>query len=220
MPKTDNRASMPHTSGSASAPPASPTTALPMLCHQDSAGWPSYKRLPHFDYPGLIQMISFRLADALPASKLRALQLEAEARKDIRAWERIEGILNTGYGNCSLQDGRIARTVEDTLLRFDSERYYLLAWVILPNHVHVLIESIAGRSLAQLVHSWKSFTAKVANKTLGRSGDFWQRNYFDRFIRDQRHFDSAVSYIHDNPVRARLVQRATDWLYSSARFDR
>jgi REP element-mobilizing transposase RayT len=73
-------------------------------------------------------------------------------------------------------------------LHFDGQRYRLLAWVVMPNHVHVLIETMTGHTLAAVLHSWKSYTAKEANRLLGRTGDFWQPEYFDRFIRDDRHF--------------------------------
>jgi len=97
-------------------------------------------------------------------------------------------------------------------------RYHLLAWVVMPNHVHVLIEVIQGYPLGDVIHSWKSFTAKQANKILGKTGAFWQRDYFDRFIRDEAHFANVVNYIHHNPVKAGLVRRAEDWPFSSARY--
>jgi REP element-mobilizing transposase RayT len=106
--------------------------------------------------------------------------------------------------------------VEDALLYFDGERYRTIAWVIMPNHVHVLIETMEGYPVGQVVHSWKSYTAKQANQMLGRSGRFWFREYFDRYVRDERHFANAVQYIHDNPVKAGLAPTPEDWPFSSA----
>lgn len=114
-------------------------------------------------------------------------------------------------------DGRIAQLIEEALLHFDGQRYHLLAWVVMPNHVHVLIETLAGHPLAEVEHSWKSFTAKEANVILGRRGTFWQAESFDRVIRNEQHLANAIQYIHNNPVKAGLVSQAEDWLYSSAR---
>lgn len=66
------------------------------------------------------------------------------------------------------------------------------------------------------MQSWKSFTAKQANKLLGRTGRFWQPEYFDRMIRNEGHLAAAVNYIHGNPLKAELVVRAEDWPSSSA----
>jgi REP element-mobilizing transposase RayT len=108
--------------------------------------------------------------------------------------------------------------VETSLWHFDAARYRLLAWVVMPNHVHVVIETRAEYPLSDVLQSWKSFTAKKANSLLGRTGSFWQPEYFDRAIRDERHLLAAIAYIHGNPVKAGLVRRAEDWPYSSARF--
>ena len=86
----------------------------------------------------------------------------------------------------------------------------------MPNHVHVLVEINAEYQLSQIVHSWKSFTAKEANRILGTSGRYWQPDYFDRFIRDDAHYVNAVAYIHQNPVKAKLVTKPEDWPYGSA----
>ena len=66
------------------------------------------------------------------------------------------------------------------------------------------------------MHSIKSYTAHEANKILGRSGQFWQPESFDRYIRNQKHFLSVIRYIENNPVKAGLCLRPEDWAYSSA----
>ena len=106
--------------------------------------------------------------------------------------------------------------MEDALLHFDDQRYRLIAWCVMPNHVHVLIETWKRWPLASVLHSWKSYTAHAANQILGRSGDFWFREYFDRFIREDRHFANAVKYIEENPVMAGLARRPEEWRWSSA----
>jgi REP element-mobilizing transposase RayT len=80
----------------------------------------------------------------------------------------------------------------------------------MPNHVHVLIE-MKNYSLSNIVHSWKSFTAHKANKLLNRTGRFWMSDYFDRFIRDEKHFMATVEYIRRNPVKAGLVNAPEKW---------
>jgi REP element-mobilizing transposase RayT len=177
-------------------------------------GWTSRGYLPHFDASTLIQAITFRLADSLP--KAAYDDLAATAPDDSVLRRRIEAMIDSGRGACWLRDPSIAAIVQDSLWNFDGERYRLIAWTLMPNHVHVMIEQMEGFLLADCVHAWKSFTAKAANKHLGRTGAFWAPEYFDRYIRDQAHFDSAVHYIHENPVKAGLVVRSEDWQWSSA----
>ena len=130
---------------------------------------------------------------------------------------RIETYEDAGYGACFLRDPRIAKLIEDALLHFDGERYHLLAWCVMPNHVHSLFEMLAGYSLVGILHSWRSYTAKEANRLLGRRGQFWDDDYFDRYIRDNDHLENAINYIEQNPVKAGLVTYAAQWKYSSAR---
>jgi putative transposase len=93
----------------------------------------------------------------------------------------------------------------------------LLAWCLMPNHVHVVIEILGNYSLSAIMRSWKSFTARRANVQLGRSGPFWHADYFDRFIRDDEHLARTIEYVEQNPVKAGLAGIAIDWLWSSAR---
>jgi REP element-mobilizing transposase RayT len=104
------------------------------------------------------------------------------------------------------------------LLHFDGERYRLIAWCLMPNHVHVVIEIVDGYSLTDIVRSWKSFSARRANSELGRTGRFWHPDYFDRYMRDERHFAQTVEYVELNPVKAGLASAADEWLWSSAYF--
>jgi len=128
----------------------------------------------------------------------------------------IERVLDSGHGELLLGDMRIAELVENALLHFDDERYKLLSWVIMPNHVHVIATPHGDWSLASIVHSWKSFTATKANGVLGRSGTFWAREYYDRAVRDEVHYANAVSYVEMNPVKACLCIAPEEWRFSSA----
>jgi len=87
----------------------------------------------------------------------------------------------------------------------------------MPNHVHVLVELSNQHSLGSVVGSWKRFSARMANHLISRSGPFWQDDYWDTYIRDERHFESTVGYIENNPVKSGLVAAAEDWLWSHLR---
>lgn len=186
--------------------------------------WHSRHYLPHCDTPGLIQSITFRLADSLPQDALQRWRDELSLRNDtpandpasVQLRRRIQEFEDSGHGACHLRDPRIAELVETALLHFDGVRYKLLAWSIMPNHVHLLVETREGHPLAEIVHSWKSFTAKKANTLLGSSGEFWMREYHDRFIRDDEHLAAARNYIEQNPVKAGLVGDARQWRWGSA----
>ncbi|MCG3156464.1 MAG: hypothetical protein DKINENOH_03088 [bacterium] len=200
--------------------PGSPPSRRP----SPSPGWRSRGYLPHFDRPGVIQTLTFRLADAVPESviekwkqELRWVEgLPATDNRAVELRKRIDKYEDAGHGACWLRDERIAKLVEDALLHFDGQRYRLIAWCIMPNHVHAMIETFERWGLDSILHSWKSFTAHRANELLGRSGEFWMREYFDRFIRDEQHYQNAVAYIENNPVKARLVAEADEWRWSSA----
>lgn len=189
------------------SPRAGQRPALP------AEGWHSRGYLPHFDQPGMIQMITFRLADSLPTEVLERLPDRTRDRDRLRA---METALDHGHGDCHLRHPSIAQLVEDALKHFDGERYRLLAWVVMPNHVHVLVEPLPGHTVSRIVQSWKSYTSKKVIRVLGLEGRFWQPEYFDRAIRDERHLANAVAYIHANPVRAGLAQSQEEWPFSSA----
>jgi len=150
--------------------------------------------------------------------------------------------LDAGHGECWLRRPEIAALVEGALLHFDTQRYRLLAWCVMPNHVHALIETREGWPLDGVLHSWKSFTSHEAGKILrgaaggtpalpgskhqhlaGRerwrpAGEFWQREYLDRYVRHAEHYANVLAYIEENPVKAGLVKIKTDWPWSSAQF--
>ncbi len=177
-------------------------------------GW-YRRRLPHRDEPGLIQAITFRLVDSLPAALLSLMASEGEA--DVSGRARAQRLMDAGAGSCLLRDPRVAEVVEEALLAGDGSRYVLLAWVVMPNHVHVLIEALGEWSLARILQSWKGGTARQANLVLGRQGGLWAREYYDRYIRDENHLQRAVLYVHNNPVKAGLVSDPREWRFGSAR---
>ncbi len=184
-------------------------------------GWHSRGYLPHFDAGNVVQFITFRLYDSVPAKLVEEWKQELHwneqtapnSKETAQLKKRISRYEDKGFGACFLTDSRIAKLVQDALLYFDGDRYRLLAWCIMPNHVHVMIE-IMNYSLSSIVHSWKSYTAHQANKLLNRKGKFWMPDYFDRFIRNQRHFNSTIEYIKHNPVKAGLVPVPELWPWS------
>ena len=187
-------------------------------------GWHFRGYLPHFDGGQIAQTITFRLADSLPNTILARWERELSdlnARDaDIERRKRIESYLDKGLGSAWMRRPEVANVVENALLHFDGMRYKMPAWVIMPNHVHALLIPLEGFLLEEIVHSWKSFTAKSANRTLKRSGQFWQAEYYDRYIRNGKHYLAAIEYIEQNPVKACLCQRPQDWPFSSARIRR
>ena len=187
-------------------------------------------RLPHWDVQHGIYFVTFGLFDAVPRPRLARLREEAAAqaarieylrgeltiaeKRAIDVWVHAQSglVMDESLGSCFLRDPRIAAVVADTITKFDVERYRLLAWSLMPNHVHVVFNLNEGWRLDRAVHSWKSFTAKAGNHILGRKGVFWQDGYYDRTIRDSRELAATVDYVLDNPVKAGL----RDWLWVRA----
>ena len=183
-------------------------------------GWHSRGYLPHFDGGSIGQFITLHLADSLPAHIVerwkRELEAEPDEIREIELNDRIEKYLDEGYGECYLKREDVAALVQDSLLFFDGRRYKLISWVIMPNHIHFLLAPLNAHSLSDILHSIKSYTANEANKVIGRAGQFWHEDYFDRFIRSEEHYWHTVNYIHNNPVKAGLCRSAKDWKFSSA----
>lgn len=203
-------------------------------------GWYSRGYMPHFDSPCTMQHISYHLADSLPIEAINRMQSEASAfssddtKRNADFHNRIELYLNSGHGSCILRESEIAACVEETWLRFDGERYHLLEWVVMPNHCHVLIEPYEGASLAKIVLSWKNYTARYINDFLDsrtpvrqnqtgecrtgvRRSQVWAREYWDRYIRNEHHYEAVKYYIRMNPVKAGLAIKPEDWTWSSAK---
>jgi putative transposase len=160
-------------------------------------------------------MVTYRLADALPKEVVDRCERAARGETDRR--KRLEACLDAGFGTCTLRRPEAAHLVVANWKHFDSVRYILIAWVVMPNHAHVLLTEQLGWPLGRVVHGWKSFTAHAINGLTGESGRLWEPDYWDRGIRNERHYAAAVEYIHNNPVKAGLVARAEDWPWSSAR---
>jgi REP element-mobilizing transposase RayT len=208
---------------SAGVPPA----GFPPL--HDNVSIRNRGHLPHWEAETATYFVTFRLADSLPQEVLRkilfvrkdipstAAQMgrnvsESEQKRLMKLYSRrIETFLDTGVGECFLKNDAVARVVADSLRQFHGARYQLFAWCVMPNHVHVVFQMFVGNALPGILHSWKSFSAKQANQILRRSGDFWQREYYDRLVRDASEFHRAVQYVADNPKRSGLKNWPWVW---------
>ena len=179
----------------------------------------SENRLPHWQQPGGIYFVTFRLGDAVPKNLLdRWVGEQAawfrvhplpwtdneEREYHARFTAAMERWLDAGHGSCVLAQPSCARVVAEALQHFEGERHEQFSWVIMPNHVHALFTLHASHTLEGMLHSWKLFTARRINDLLGRTGNLWQRDYFDRLVRNASHFARCARYIRRNPEKARL----------------
>ncbi len=177
--------------------------------------------LPHWDFEKSVQAITFRLADSVPKQVIVAWMNELAAIPDVvhRQKElhlRIAKYEDLGHGSSVLRQHDIAMILQNKLLEGHPGKYKLIEWCIMPNHVHVLVKLAEMNSLADIVRLWKGGSAIDINRALHRTGPLWQREYYDRFVRDMDHFHDCVAYIRNNPVRAKLCSKPEDWPCSSA----
>jgi cobalamin-dependent methionine synthase I/REP element-mobilizing transposase RayT len=187
--------------------------------------------LPHWTQQGATYAVTFRLADSLPKKTVDAFKAEREelGEKAVATEgeltsqeakrlghlysERIEAYLDAGHGECWLQRDDVAQLVKAALEHFNGERYDLHAWCIMPNHVHAVLSPIGEHGLADILHTWKSFTAHEVGKLVGFEGAFWQPESYDRLIRDEAEFLNQVRYVLENPGRAGLEE--WEWMAGS-----
>ena len=177
------------------------------------------RHLPHWEQEGATYFVTFRLADSIPNTLLTEWHDELQTwlkfhprpwdHKTAKEYERrfVDGPekwLDRGHGECHLRNQRLAAIVANALRHFDRERYRLDAFVVMPNHVHVLVQPKSGHSLSEILHSWKSFSAHSINKALHRKGDFWMEESHDRMVRDFEELERYRDYIKENPVAAKL----------------
>lgn len=173
-------------------------------------------RLPHWHQEKKMQFITFRLNDSLPQSVLddyrRRKQLwlkehprpwDANTREEYeRTFEnRIDRWLDSNYGDCRLRERRIAAAFADILFDLSTDRFEVNAFVVMPNHVHLLITLVGEIRLDDVVKSVKGKSALILNRLLGRKGQFWERDYFDRIIRNEDHEENVRNYIHENATQ-------------------
>jgi putative transposase len=180
-------------------------------------GWHERGYLPHRDEPDLTQFVTFRLADTFPESLRSEWEHLWRIEDDRERRTELEAYLDRCRGECYLRRPEVAALIETALRFFHGERYELHAWCVMPNHVHVLFK-VESVPMAEILESWKKYTAQKANRLLGRRGNLWELDYWDTYMRDADHERKTVRYIEGNPVKAKLVLDSKDWPWSSARF--
>lgn len=202
----------------------------------------SRRNLPHLDMPGALTFVTFRLADSMPREVVEKWHNEIEGwlqenglagrtvdqvlesptvsqrlrtelrRFKNRAWH---GHLDDCHGACLLRDRTVRKFVSNSLRHFDGDRYDVERFVIMPNHVHVLIQMRCDVLLRKQFREIQRYSAREINKRLGRSGDLWQSEPFDHVVRSESQFVYLQQYIVDNPVKARLSESEyTLWISS------
>jgi len=186
-------------------------------------------RLPHWEKDSGLYFITFRLADSLPrpvlkklaerkrilhAAKASGARLLPEQKTELAEYSprRMEERCDQGLGSCALADPRVAGAMAAALRFRNGKHYRLIAWCVMPNHVHVVARLMPGANLATVLKAWKHFSARAANQALGRRGAFWQREYYDRLIRDEQELHRAIRYVVENPVKAGL--KDWPWVWS------
>jgi REP element-mobilizing transposase RayT len=181
------------------------------------------RHMPHWRQDGATYFVTFRQHDSLPQERLDELAaIKAEWQRKHRppqpkkaledlarmVFERVEQWLDLGCGSCVLKDRTLSELVVKPLHHFDNERYELDGYVVMPNHVHVLVRPLHPDkySLESICKSWKSHSGRRINEALGASGEFWQDESYDRIIRDEEHLWRVIQYIGRNPRIAHLAK--------------
>lgn len=186
--------------------------------------------LPHWDQEAATYFITWRTADSIPQEvwkrwqKQRDEWLMAHAinpaakdwhreletlpeikRRDFRRFSvALEDEMDACHGSCALRQPAVAEIVKDALHHFDGRRYLLGDYMVMPNHVHLLVGGMARNMMLRQVASWKKWTALKINQTLERSGRFWQDESFDHLVRSEASFAKFRQYISENPKKAKL----------------
>lgn len=176
-------------------------------------------KLPHWTQAITPAFITWRLGDSLPQKLLSKWKrekdewiqnhpepwdTETEAEYHEVFTDRIHHWLDQGYGSCLFKKPKHREVLGEALHHFQEERYRLYAYVIMPNHVHLLASIFELHDLGTVVGSWKKYSARQINAREDRSGPLWQEKYWDRLIRSERHFRRVLRYIMENPTEAGL----------------
>lgn len=164
-------------------------------------------KLPHIEQQGVMQFVTWRLSDSLPSEAISVLRTTSPTDSSpsalrtyrTRRMQYVERVLANGYGSCILRDNRIRRLVCDTLHFNDGKLYALAAYVVMPNHIHVLFVCESDVQALSIVRSWKHYSSLQINSALKKSGSLWQSDNFDRAIRSLTHLQNTIRYIRSNP---------------------
>ena len=198
----------------------------------------SRRKLPHWEQDGCTYFITYRLFDSIPKAKLavwndsrirwlkskninpdtpseqllRNLSPQQQKQYQVKFWKTYQDMLDDCYGSCLFKTPKNAQVVADALLFFRDDRYVIGNFVIMPNHIHVLVTPNEPWSIKKITHSWKSFTAKAVNKQLKQSGQVWQHESYDHIVRNEEQLKRIQRYIKNNPKNL----RPTEYIYHEA----
>jgi REP element-mobilizing transposase RayT len=176
------------------------------------------RNLPHWHRNGAMYFITFNLADSLPSHIINELQERRElwlkkhnkpySKEDLHEYyflfsNRIEELLNSGHGTCLLHEYENSKIVADAINYFNNNRYILDEWVVMPNHIHVIVQPLSY-SLTSITHSWKSYSAQVINKRMNQTGKLWMPESYDHIIRNEQSLEKIREYIKNNPEKAKV----------------
>jgi REP element-mobilizing transposase RayT len=170
------------------------------------------RRLPHYHSVGQPIFLTWRLHGSLPAN--RSFPAGTTSGRAFVIMDRL--LDNACAGPLFLRIPEIASMVVDSIHYRDLRHYQLHAYVVMPNHVHLLITPLA--EVSKVMQSLKRFTAREGNRILGLTGrPFWQDESYDRLVRDETEFQRIADYIEMNPVKSGLAATPEDFAWSSAR---
>jgi putative transposase len=217
-----------------------------MICHMDNLKYREFYRrnLPHIQPRGSTFLINFRLAGSLPRQVIEQLKIEAEQLETTlskiidpdqkayledceqrRLFDKWDDTLHESqYGPFYLKDDTIAEIVVNSIRYHDGEWFDVVAFCIMPNHVHLVLvpresSESADFSLAKITHNIKRNSAKLANAMLGRVGAFWQHESYDHFVRNDAQLERIIKYVLYNPVKAGLVDDRSHWKWSYCKYE-
>lgn len=184
--------------------------------------------LRHWRQMGVTYFVTSRLADSLPVSVIKEWEeerLQWLSRHGIRSVAALRSLssakqrefkrlfigkwhqrLDVGHGACLLREPTVADILVEELVARHSFDYGMDAWVIMPNHFHVLVSPTKTRSLSSIQQRWKGGSAKRINQLLNRHGTLWQKEAFDHIVRNSRRLNDFRRYIAENPRKARLSE--------------
>ena len=206
------------------------------------------RNLPHWYVPGTIHFVTYRLAGTIPQEVLRSLRRARKRSLEPRPggrgigketahkqfFAKYDQYLDSQSPVRYLADDRIADMVKENIFHHNSAKYYVLAYCIMPNHVHIVLQPMdipahgrdgffsdevpdSGSPISSIMHSLKSYTAHEANKILVRSGQFWQHESYDHWVRSDEELQRIVDYMSWNPVKAGLTAECHEYQYCSAK---
>ncbi len=183
------------------------------------------RNLPHLYFSEGTYFITFRLAHSLPSSKVAEIKsaIESTETNDNEKFKlllrKYDHLLDSGlYGNKYLANLEVAEICKYTLHYPDEKEYKLICYCIMPNHIHLVFELMAGnREISKIMQSIKRISARKCNLILNRTGKFWQDESYDHLVRDDKELYFIIKYVLLNPVNAGLVTIWSGWKYSYCR---